>query len=328
MRGSALRACLDGGAARWVVIRGEPGIGKSRLLQEIGTLARAGGARAVQRGRARLRPGARRGGAACAGRRPAAAAGAWPMRRLLGAAPGRGRPGRRRSRRMCSRCSAMPCPTPCAPPMPRWTARRASAAAPTRWWRCCAGACAGGAVLLALEDLHWAEAPVLALLARVAAGCRDRPLLLAVTTRPQSERFDAARRAHAAELPALTLDLSALGQADAQSAGAAPGAATMPTWRGAAWPAPAATRCSWSSCCARPARRCATRCRARSSRWCWRGWTGWRRPTRPPCRPRRCWASASNSTPGTRWSTRRVWSRWSTPACCAPTTTRRSSCTR
>ena len=41
---AALRACIDTGAARWVVIRGEPGIGKSRLLQEIGTLARDMGA--------------------------------------------------------------------------------------------------------------------------------------------------------------------------------------------------------------------------------------------------------------------------------------------
>ncbi|HRH89893.1 MAG TPA: tetratricopeptide repeat protein, partial [Rubrivivax sp.] len=57
----------------------------------------------------------------------------------------------------------------------------------------------------------------LALLARVAAGCRDRPVLLAVTTRPQCEAFDAARRAHAADLPALTLDLNTLAAADAQA---------------------------------------------------------------------------------------------------------------
>jgi tetratricopeptide (TPR) repeat protein len=77
--------------------------------------------------------------------------------------------------------------------------------------------CADGALLLAVEDLHWAEAPALALLARVAAGCRDRPLLLAVTTRPQSDAFDAARRAHAGGLPALTLDLSPLGDTEAQA---------------------------------------------------------------------------------------------------------------
>jgi hypothetical protein len=70
--------------------------------------------------------------------------------------------------------------------------------------------------LLALEDLHWAEAPVLALLVRVAAGCRDLPLLLVVTTRPQSEGLDAVRRAHAPSLPALTLDLNPLGDAAAE----------------------------------------------------------------------------------------------------------------
>ena len=72
-------------------------------------------------------------------------------------------------------------------------------------------------MLLAIEDLHWAEPPVLALLARIAAGCRERALLLAVTTRPQSEAFDVARRTHAAGMPALTLDLSPLGDADAQA---------------------------------------------------------------------------------------------------------------
>jgi tetratricopeptide (TPR) repeat protein len=76
---------------------------------------------------------------------------------------------------------------------------------------------AGGGLLVALEDLHWAEAPALALLARAAAACRDRRLVLAVTTRPQSEGFDSARRAHAPSLPALTLDLGPLADADAQA---------------------------------------------------------------------------------------------------------------
>jgi hypothetical protein len=66
------------------------------------------------------------------------------------------------------------------------------------------------------RDLHWAEAPALALLARAAASCDGR-VVLAVTMRPQSGAFDAARRAHAAGMPSLTLDLGPLADADAQA---------------------------------------------------------------------------------------------------------------
>ena len=79
------------------------------------------------------------------------------------------------NRPMCSRCLAIRCPKARAPPTRRWTARRASAAPSMRWWRCCVGRCADGVLLLALEDLHWAEPPTLTLLARVAAGCQNLP---------------------------------------------------------------------------------------------------------------------------------------------------------
>ena len=216
---AALHACIDAGAARWVVIRGEP----------------ASASHACCRRSARWRA-------------------TW-ARLICAAVPDFGR---RVARWLCVRCSTACCSCPPTPtrrrwatalPMPAWvgaTGPRVHAARPRRTRGRARGACGDGqrgarrgtvdalvalvrrhsahrAVLLALEDVHWAEPPALALLARVAGGCRDRPLLLAVTTRPQSEGFDAARRAHAADLPALTLDLNALGLADARQPGAAPG---------------------------------------------------------------------------------------------------------
>ncbi len=211
---AALRACIDGGAARWLLIRGEPGIGKSRLLQEIGTLAYAAGAARVSaavpdfgpaRGEIALRAllnsllqlpadadaqalGAR---LAHAGLDEALQAHVFT---LLGCAV----PEAARAAHAALDSAARERGTVDALVA---LLRRQSA---------------HGALLLALEDLHWAEPAALALLARVAAGCHDRPLLWLATTRPQSEGFDTARRAHAAELPALTLDLNPLVRADAQ----------------------------------------------------------------------------------------------------------------
>jgi class 3 adenylate cyclase len=211
---SALRACVDGQAARWVVIRGEPGIGKSRLLQEIGALAQAAGAAVL--GAAVPDFGPARGEVALRTlvndllQLPALADAALLGERLTAAALSE----LQQAHVFALLGQAVPDTVRAAYAALDSAAReRGSADALVALLRRRTG---DGAVLLALEDLHWAEARVLTLLARIAAGCHDRPLLLAVTTRPQSERFDSARRAHATELPALTLDLSALGHLDAE----------------------------------------------------------------------------------------------------------------
>ena len=211
---AALQACSAGGAARWVVIRGEPGIGKTRLLQELGALARAGGAAHV--GAAVPDFGPARGEVAVRALVRAllqlpAHADAQALGERLGEA---GLQPLQQAHVFTLLGHAVPEPTRSAFAALDSVAReRGNADALVALLR---RRCDNGTLLLALEDLHWAEAPVLALLARTAAGCRDRPLLLAVTTRPQSEAFDSARRAHAAELPALTLDLNALDSTDAQ----------------------------------------------------------------------------------------------------------------
>jgi class 3 adenylate cyclase/tetratricopeptide (TPR) repeat protein len=211
---AALATCVDHRAARWVVIRGEPGIGKSRLLQEIAAQARAAGAALFSvavpdfgpsRGEAALRTlvhgllqlPAQVDAALLRARLDDEELGALPLAHLL-ALLGQPPPDDVRGAFAALDGGAR---------------ERGSAEALTTLLR---RRCAAGAAVLALEDLHWAETTTLALLARVAAGCRDLPLLLVVTTRPQSEHFDSARRAHAAALPALTLDLNALGSGEAE----------------------------------------------------------------------------------------------------------------
>ena len=134
---AALRACIDTGAARWVVIRGEPGIGKSRLLQEIGTLARAMGAAHLNAAVPDFGPA--RGEVAVRAllngllQLPADADAQTLGHRLADAGLGEAQQAQRvhaaRPRRTERRVRRTQ----------RWTARRASAAVSTRWWRWCAG---------------------------------------------------------------------------------------------------------------------------------------------------------------------------------------------
>lgn len=212
---AALRDCTAAGAARWVLIRGEPGIGKSRLLQEIAALARDGGMALA--GASVPDFGPARGEAALRAlvngllQLPAGADG----QALAACLADAGLPPMQQAHVFALLGHAVPDAVRTAHAALDGAAReRGSAEALAALLR---RRCGDGGLLLALEDLHWAEAPVLALLARVAAGCRDRPMLWAATTRPQSEAFDAARRAHAADLPALTLDLGALGDAAAHA---------------------------------------------------------------------------------------------------------------
>ncbi len=212
---AALLACLDGEGARWVVIRGEPGIGKSRLLEELCTAARASGAAVVRTAVPDFGP--TRGAAACRIlmtallQLPPAA----EPERVAATLAVAGLAGPLHAHVYALLERQLPGPAQAAFAALDSVARERGAR--DALVALLHSRAAAGGLLVALEDLHWAEAPALTLLARAAAACHERRVLLAVTTRPQSEGFDAARRAHAPGMPALTLDIGPLGDADAQT---------------------------------------------------------------------------------------------------------------
>ncbi len=71
-------------------------------------------------------------------------------------------------------------------------------------------------LLLVVEDVHWADRATLETLGRVAAAARDLPLVLALTSRPEPDPIDAAWRAASGGCPLLTLDLAPLTAAEAR----------------------------------------------------------------------------------------------------------------
>jgi AAA ATPase-like protein/tetratricopeptide repeat protein len=80
-----------------------------------------------------------------------------------------------------------------------------------------------GPLLVVVEDVHWADRPTLDMLARAAAAARELPVVLALTTRPDPEPIDAAWRAGSGGCPLLTLDLAPLTAAESRELAAAYG---------------------------------------------------------------------------------------------------------
>ena len=70
-------------------------------------------------------------------------------------------------------------------------------------------------LLLRIEDLHWAHASLLPYLSRIAAATADFPVLLIMTSRIEGDPIDAAWRATARGVAMTTIDLAPLRDADA-----------------------------------------------------------------------------------------------------------------
>jgi DNA-binding SARP family transcriptional activator len=71
-------------------------------------------------------------------------------------------------------------------------------------------------LLLVVEDVHWADRATLDVLARAAAAARNLPVVLALTSRPEPDLIDAAWRAGSGGCPLLTLDLAPLTATEAR----------------------------------------------------------------------------------------------------------------
>ena len=206
---SQLDACIEERKARLVVIRGEAGIGKSRLLCALAEGARLRGLEIAEGQVPDLGPS--RGDRvwrqmalsllnaadidAATGRIDAAiAAGCLDPTlhaHLLAVAD---LPMPDTSRELLSQLDT-----------PARERGRIDALASIAGWRSDARG-----LLLSLEDAHWAAAPALASFARLAEACRHLPVLLVVTTRPGVSDLESALRKHAPNIPVLTVDLTTL----------------------------------------------------------------------------------------------------------------------
>ncbi len=76
-------------------------------------------------------------------------------------------------------------------------------------------ALADSPLLLVVEDLHWADTALVEALLRVSRIAIDRPLILALTSRPENERLYEALRLQPGGAPLATIDLGPLRAQDA-----------------------------------------------------------------------------------------------------------------
>jgi tetratricopeptide (TPR) repeat protein len=212
-----LDACAGTRTGRVLAIRGEAGIGKSRLLEEVALEANA---RGFECHRALVLDfGAGSGGAVAALVRSLLGIGEYADRaaaaRSLGAAADDSRihvdllphlydllgldlPEQlRESRSEVDAAALRRRQQGALADLVRWAGQRSP-------------------LLLAVEDVHWADAATLDALARVAAAARQLPALLVLTTRNERDPLGAAWRAASGHCPLTTLDLSPLSDDEAR----------------------------------------------------------------------------------------------------------------
>ncbi|MBM4264855.1 MAG: tetratricopeptide repeat protein [Deltaproteobacteria bacterium] len=72
------------------------------------------------------------------------------------------------------------------------------------------GKLAATPTVIAIEDIHWADGSTLSFLARIAAACASHPVLLVMTSRIEGDPIDANWRAAAAGASLTTVDLGPL----------------------------------------------------------------------------------------------------------------------
>ncbi|PWC48009.1 hypothetical protein TSA6c_16185 [Azospirillum sp. TSA6c] len=201
--GAALAACRETGGGTTIHLRGEPGIGKSRLIEEFKSIAAAQGVRCaagavigvgVGRGQDALRSLMRSLASPPNDLDRLIAEGRLPESALVHLLPLIDRPQPPDLRRMYE---ALDHPA-------RDRGRRAAMGDLVRVRS------AGQLVLLVVEDVHWADAQTLSYLAMLAGVVADCPAVLTLSTRAQGDPLGAEWRAQVAGGPVLTLDLAPL----------------------------------------------------------------------------------------------------------------------
>jgi hypothetical protein len=292
-----LRAALEraaGGQPAIVVVAGEAGVGKTRLVHdlvcqagELGAVALTGGCLDVGDGILAYAP-------LVEALRPLVGLlDATELERVLGGARGE-------LARVVPELGGAVATRPAEAPL-----------APTRLFELLLGVlhrlAEGGPVLLVVEDLHWADQSTRDLLGFLVRNLRGGVALVL------TYRSDELHRRHPLRPFLAELDRSAWAAATWPSCW--PGSSTSRSrrsWSARSWPAPGATRSSPRSCW--PPTWTGPGCRWPCGTCCWPGWR------RSRSRPSGCWRWRPSPAPG---STMSCWRPWSarTPSswcgCCA-----------
>ncbi|MBP2316169.1 BTAD domain-containing putative transcriptional regulator [Azospirillum soli] len=206
--GAALAACRETGGGTTIQLRGEPGIGKSRLIEEFKSVAVSQGVRCAAG--AVVGVGVGRGQDALRALMRGLAGSPAELDRLF--AEGRLPEG--------ARLHLPPLIDQPQPPELRRTYEALDHPARDRGRRdtmadLVRARSAEQPVLLVVEDVHWADAQVLSYLAMLAGVVADCPAVLTLSTRVQGDPLGAEWRTQVAGGPVLTLDLAPLRRAEA-----------------------------------------------------------------------------------------------------------------
>jgi DNA-binding SARP family transcriptional activator len=210
----ALDAVRAGGAGLWLHLRGEPGIGKTRLVEAFRAHAAAAGF-AAHRGAVLDFGGERDALAEVVASLLDGPAGAPPDAVLAAAlAAGRADAADEPQLRALLQLPQPPAAHALQDALDAATRERRRAEALTRLLQ---QASAARPRLLVIEDLHWAPPATLAVVAALARACAGTRALLVTSARSDGDPLDAAWRAAAAGGPLLTLDLGPLRWAEASA---------------------------------------------------------------------------------------------------------------
>ncbi|MBT8435388.1 MAG: adenylate/guanylate cyclase domain-containing protein, partial [Gammaproteobacteria bacterium] len=207
-----LAACMESGNGQTVLVRGEAGIGKTRLVEEITQLAQESGFRPHKA--LVLDFGAGKGQGAV----PALA------RSLLGIAPGSGKDEREvaleialndgiasaEHRVYLNDLLDLTQPLELRTLYDAMDAESRSAGKRTALTHVLARQAANERLLVVVEDLHWADEITLEYLASITAVVADCPALMVVTSRAEGDPIDKTWRARSGDSPIVTWDLGPL----------------------------------------------------------------------------------------------------------------------
>lgn len=214
---AVLDACRDSGRGGAVAIRGEPGIGKSRLLQELNIVAVGRGVRCIF-GRV-FDFGAHRGEDALAVVTATllGCGGEAPTESKLAAIAEAVRQGHVSESAQPFLFDLLDLAQPpesqaVYAAMDTRARRRGKGAALTRLLQ---AASREQPLLICVEDVHWANADMLHLLARLVSAAGTCAAVVVMTTRVEGDPFDAAWRAESGGEPSVVIDLRPLRPEDA-----------------------------------------------------------------------------------------------------------------